>query len=66
MDRIAWPACDVCGQSIQWARGGLVLREDDLTEYWDVPIDQQRQRVPAPAKAKTSMHPAIRLHKLTT
>ena len=36
-----WKKCEVCGQSVRWAKGRLLLNEDGLSENRDVRIDQE-------------------------
>ena len=33
MDRVKWPLCDICGQTVPRANGCLLLKEDDVTEH---------------------------------
>ena len=44
MDGFQWPACDVCGQSVPRANGRLLLKEDDVTEYWDYQITNAQEK----------------------
>ena len=44
MDGFQWPACDVCGQSVPRANGRLLLKEDDVTEYWDYQINNEQRK----------------------
>ena len=44
MDGFQWPTCDVCGQSVPRANGRLLLKEDDVTEYLDSRINEEKKR----------------------
>ena len=44
MDGFPWPACDVCGQSVPRANGRLLLKEDDVAEYLDSRISEEKSR----------------------
>ena len=44
MEESRWPACDICGQTVTRGNGRLLLKEDDVTEYWDSRINEERKR----------------------
>ena len=44
MEESRWPACDICGQTVTRGNGRLLLKEDDVTEYWDSRINGEKKR----------------------
>ena len=44
MDGMQWPPYDVCGRSVPRAHGRLLQMEDDVTEYWDTRLNEERNR----------------------
>ena len=42
MRHATWTKCEVCGQFVRWADGRLLLKEDDLSDYRDVRLAQER------------------------
>ena len=44
MEESRWPSCDICGQTVTRGNGRLLLKEDDVTEYWDSWINEEKKR----------------------
>ena len=61
MDGLTWPKCDKCGQTVTRADGRLLLKEVDVTDYWDCWISKESMRVFGPKLAQSDLRSVDRM-----